>query len=74
MPGTATITGKVGPAASLTTSVFQNVTFLSLDTANEVLTLNYNNGAGAAQILIDVSAATTWTITVSGNTYTVTIS
>lgn len=74
MPGTATITGKVGPGNTLTTQVFNNVSFFSVDTANEVLTLTYNNGPGQTTILIDVSAATTWTLTVSGNTYTLTVS
>jgi hypothetical protein len=73
MPGTATVTGKVGGGVTLTSGVFQNVSFFSLDTTNEVLTIKYNNGDGAKEIAIDVSAQTTWTLTVSGNTYTLTV-
>ena len=74
MPGTATITGKIGGGVTLTAGVFRNVSFFSLDTANELLTINYDNGDGAKTIAIDVAAATTWTLTVSGNTYTLTVS
>lgn len=74
MPGTATITGKAGPGNTLTAAVFQNLSFFSLDTANEVIDIIYNNGAGATRTQLDVSAATTWTLTVSGNTYTLTVS
>lgn len=74
MPGTATITGKVGPAATLTAVVFSNVSFFSIDTTNEVLDIMYNNGDGARRSQIDIGAATTITCTVSGNTYTLTIS
>ena len=74
MPGTATVTGKVGPAATLTAAVFNNVTFFSVVTLDEVLELAYNNGDGARRIQIDISAATTITCTVSGATYTLTVS
>lgn len=74
MPGTATITGTIGPGTALTAAVFNNVSFFSVDTANEILELVYNNGAGNLRTQINVSAATTWTLTVSGNTYTLTVS
>jgi len=74
MPSTATVTGKVGPGATLTAYVFNNVTFFSVDTVNEVLDLMFNNGSGAERRQIDISAATTITCTVSGNNYTLTIS
>ena len=74
MPGTATVTGKVGPDRTLTAAVFNNVTFFSITTAPEVLELDYNNGDGAKKIQIDISAATTILCTVSGNTYTLTVS
>jgi hypothetical protein len=74
MPGTATITGIVGPAQAVTASVFNNLSWFALDTANEVLDLIYNNGSGNIRTQISVAAATTWTLTVSGNTYTLTVS
>lgn len=73
MPGTATITGKTGGGVTLTAAVFRNVSFFSLDTANEMLAITYDNGDGQKIINIDVSAQTTWTLTVSGNTYTLTV-
>jgi len=74
MPGTATVTGKVGPGATLTAAVFNNVTFFSIDTNNELLDIMFNNGSGAERRQIDIAAATTILCTVSGNTYTLTIS
>lgn len=74
MSGTATITGKIGPGATLTTQVFNNLKFFSIDTDNEVLELVYNNGAGQLRTQIDIGADTTITCTVSGSTYTLTIS
>jgi hypothetical protein len=74
MPGTATITGSVGPGQAVTASVFNNLQFFSLDTANEILEIVYNNGAGNLRTQINVGTATTWTLTVSGNTYTLTVS
>lgn len=74
MPSTATITGKVGPAAALTAIVFSNVTFFSIDTVNEVLDIMYNNGDGARRTQIDIGADTTILCTVSGANYTLTIS
>lgn len=74
MPSTATITGKVGIGATITAAVFNNVTFFSIDTNNEVLVIEYNNGDGTKRIQIDIAAQTTITCTVSGNSYTLTIS
>ena len=74
MAGTATVTGKIGPERTITAMVHNNVRFFSIDTDNEVLELVYNNGSGERRQQIDVSAATTITCTVSGNTYTLTIS
>lgn len=74
MASTATITGKVGPAVALTAKVFNNVTFFSIDSLNELLDIMYNNGDGAQRLQIDIGADTTITCTVSGNNYTLTIS
>ena len=74
MPGTATITGVVGPAQAVTAQVFNNLTFFSIVTADEILTLNYDNGFGPQIAQISIGAATTITCTVSGSTYTLTVS
>lgn len=71
MPSTATVTGKIGPAGTITAAVFTNVSSFSLDCAGEILSLFFNDGK--APVLIDVGAATTWTLTVSGNSYTLTV-
>lgn len=73
MASTATVTGKVGPDSTLTAQVFNNVTFFSVDTPNQVLFLKYDNGDGAREIHIDISSAVTITLTVSGGAYTLTI-
>lgn len=74
MPGTATVTGSVGAGQAITASVFNNVSFFSVDTFQEILELVYNNGSGNIRTQINVGTATTWTLTVSGSTYTLTVS
>lgn len=74
MPGTATVTGVVGPGRAITAQVFQNVKSFSLVTKDEILQIEHETGgAGNLTAQIDVGAATTWTLTVTGNTYTLTI-
>lgn len=70
MSANVTVTGKVGPALTVTAGVFTGVTILSLDANSEILSMTLSDGR---VLQIDVAAATTWTVTVSGNTYTVTI-
>lgn len=70
MASTATVTGKVGPGTTMTAQVFSQVTSFSVETDKEILTL-VNDGR---TLQIDIAAATTITCTVSGNTYTLTIS
>lgn len=69
MPSTATVTGKVGPAIALTAQVFTQVTEFTVVTDTEMLMLKANGQYKE----VDISAATTITCTVSGNTYTLTI-
>lgn len=73
MPSIATITAKTGTAAVLTAAVYNNVTFFSLDTINKVFIIEFNNGDGTKRISIDVNASTTYTLTVSGGNFTLTI-
>ena len=73
MSATVTVTGVIGPAVSVTASVFTNVS--SFDIAcngKEILTLTFSDGRGPLQI--SIAAATTITVTVSGQNYTVSIS
>jgi hypothetical protein len=74
MPSTATITGKVGPGSTITAQVFNNVTFFSVKTTEEVLEIDYTDANGPRKSQVDISAATTITCTVSGANYTLTIS
>jgi len=66
----ATITGKVGPALTLTAAVITNIRNINLDCDKEILTLTQTEGKVSTY---DVSAQTTWTLTVSGNNYTLTV-
>ena len=74
MPSTATITGKVGPGATITAQVFNNVTFFSIKTAEETLEIDYTDANGPRKAQVDIAAATTILCTVSGANYTLTIS
>lgn len=67
-----TVTAKAGPAVTLTAGVFTNVTSFAIDCDNEILTIVQSSPARTLQL--DIGAATTITCTVSGNTYTVSIS
>lgn len=74
MAGTATITGKVGPGSTVTAQVYNNVKFFSIDTDNEILEIRFSDANGPRTIQVDIAADTTITCTVSGSTYTLTIS
>lgn len=75
MPSTVTVTGKVGPASTVTALVLTNVSKFSIDTTNELLTVELGEGSQPPKVReFDISAATTITCTVSGNSYTLTIS
>lgn len=71
MPGTATVTGKVGVGTTMTAQVFTGVNSFKIDTTPEILTLELDTGR---TLQVDIASATTITCTVSGNTYTLTIS
>lgn len=72
MAATVTVTGKVGPAVTLTAAVFTNVTYFAIDTLSNILTLTQSDPNRTQQIAI--TAATTITATKSGSVYTLTIS
>lgn len=72
MPDQITLTAKVGPGLTVTTLVLTNVTFFSVDTVQGILqvTCDQNPYGG----IYDISAATTFTCTVSARNYTIVIS
>jgi len=70
--GTVTVTGKVGPGLTLTAGVFTNVSDLHFNFANELVQITQTEPNKITDV--DVTAATTITMTVSGATYTVSIS
>lgn len=70
MASQVTVTGKYGPGLTATATVITGVVAFGIDTEKEILTVNINTGEIR---FFDIAAATTITVTVSGNTYTVTI-
>lgn len=66
----ATVTGKAGPGNTVTAGVFSNLRSVTFNTAN-MLEMTDNNGKVT---ILDISAATVFTVTVSGVNYTVAVS
>lgn len=71
MPSTATVTGKTGPAQTVTSLVLNNVTRLDIETFPKSLVKIYHD-KGMSEF--DIQATTTFTVTPSGGNLTVTIS
>ena len=59
---TFTVTGKTGAGLTVTAQVFNNVTSFVFNAANEMLQLIQS---GKPDTFIDISAATTWTVTIT---------
>lgn len=73
MPATVTVTGKIGPAVTMTAAVFTGVASFGINCFNaEVLSLTFSDGRPPVDI--SIAAATTLTLTVSGDNYALTIS
>lgn len=69
----ATVTGVNGPGVAVTATVFTGVATMLLNATNaELLTLTFTDGRPPA--VISIAAATTFTVTISGAAYTVTVS
>lgn len=66
----ATVTGTAGPGNDVTAAVFTNLRSLAFNIQN-MLEMTDNNGKVTN---LDISAATTFTVTISGGNYTVAIS
>jgi hypothetical protein len=64
---TFTVTGKSGAGLTMTAQVFNDVRSFNFDASTEVLQLRQD---GLPDTFIDISAATTWTVTITApNTY-----
>lgn len=72
MPINATVTGVVGPGKSITAAVFSGADTALIDSTGRSLTLHW--GDGRPDVVVDIQAATTYTLTLSSGTYTLTIS
>jgi hypothetical protein len=73
MPPTlqATITAKTGPADQMTAIVLTGVTVMALEPGSQVCRFRKSDGSF---LDIDMNGVTTFTVTISGGNFTVTIS
>jgi hypothetical protein len=71
MPSTVTVTGKIGPGLSMSGLVLTNLKNFLIDCVNN--TLDTEDMSGKHRHM-DISAASTFTVVISGRTYAVTIS
>lgn len=67
----ATVTGKAGAGVTITAQTFTGVTLMQVDATNQLVTLFMSDGSFKT---ISIASASTFTTTISGTTYTVTIS
>jgi hypothetical protein len=71
MAATTTVTGKVGPAITLTAGVFTGIAEVNFNCTSNVLSLTDSSGK---VFMVDITAAATITATKSSSTYTFTVS
>lgn len=71
MPSQATVTGKTGPASTVTSLVLTNVTRMEVfPFPKSILKIDHDKGSSE----FDIQATTTFTITASGGVLTVVVS
>lgn len=70
MAATVTVTGSIGPDVTLTAKVFSNVSSFKVNPDLGLLEIDQSGAITA----IAIGSATTMTVTISGSSYTVTIS
>lgn len=70
MSATVTVTGKAGPGKTVTAQQYTGVLSIQLDTTTSQLTLYTEDRI----VNVNITAQNTFTVTKSGNTYTVSIS
>lgn len=70
--GTVTVTGKIGPGNTITAAVYSGITEFTFDVVNNL----FKFSLGGLWRQVDISAATTVTITLSAaaGSYTISIS
>ena len=76
MPLTATVTAKTGPERQATAMVISNMTGMAVLPDRKVLTL-YANGDEPGNVPakeFDLTGVTTFTVAISGNNWTLTVS
>lgn len=75
MPVNATVTAVTGPARTVTAGVFTGMTGLLLLPDRKIMQLFSGGDTNSPpEKEFDMSAVTTFTLTISGTTYTVTVS
>lgn len=73
MAATLTLTGTAGPGTTVTAVVYTGVHSFTVNTANNVIQMNFVE-SGGSPVFVSVNAAATVTATKSGFTWTVTVS
>ncbi len=72
MPNKVTYTGVIGPGTALTSAVFNDVTDLRLHLSRGVAEITYGTPSQIA--IVEISATTTLTDTISSGAHTIVIS
>jgi len=72
--GTVTITAKVGPGVQVTAQTFSNIGVVSMLLGEEVLVLEPAVGSAYQKKEFDMNSLSTISASISGNTYTFTMS
>jgi len=70
MASTVTVVGRIGPALTLPSKVFSDVKSFTFEDGSEILTIVTTDNK---VYQIEIAAAVTITLTVSGTSYTLTI-
>lgn len=74
MPSQATVTSVIGPGQAITALVFPNVKSFKA-VPGKILTIEYvDTTIGPRTVEISLAPVTTFTVSISGSTYTLTIS
>ena len=72
MTGTATVTAKTGPGVSVTSKVFNDVTGFDVQLERDVIFITHGSPSIIEQF--SLTGVTTFTVSISGTVYTITIS
>lgn len=72
--GTATVTAKTGPAVQNTAIVLSSITSFSVDIKRQVLQFYQGNELTGPAKEYDLTGVTTFTVSISGGNFTITVS